>query len=94
MRANVHCIALVGTDVVAGIGGKHTLRHAKGLVITQHGGGKAAALHLCELVNQHIARGYYLALKAKAAAEQKGLAESAAIGEFGEVQLNAFNASQ
>ena len=94
MRANVYCIALVGTDVVAGIGSKHTLRHAKGLVITQHGGGKAAALHLCKLVNQHIARGHYLTFKAQAAAEQKGLAESSAISEFGEVQLNAFNANQ
>ena len=37
MWADMHCIALVGTDVVAGIGGKHTLRHIKWLVITQHG---------------------------------------------------------
>ena len=94
MRANVHCIALVGTDVVARISRQHSLCHIQRLVITQHSACKAAALHLCELVNQHIARGYYLALKAQAAAEQKCLAESAAIGEFGEVQLNAFNASQ
>ena len=90
----MHRIALIRTHIETGVRRQHTLRHVQWLVITQHGGGKAAALHLCELVNQYIARGHDLTLKVQAATEQKGLAESAAIGELGEVQLNAFNASQ
>jgi hypothetical protein len=46
---------------------------------------------LRQLVNQHVACGHDLAFESQAAAEQKRLAESAAIGELGKVQLNAFN---
>ena len=55
---------------------------------------KTTALHLSQLVNQHIARSNNFTLKFQAATEQKSLAESASISELGEVQLNAFNASQ
>ena len=63
-------------------------------VFTQHGRVKAAALHLHELVNQHIAGGAQLACKAQTAAQQKGLAVGAAIGEGWELQVDAGDAVQ
>jgi hypothetical protein len=61
---------------------------------TQDGHIKTRALHLHELVDQHIAGGAQLALKAQSAPQQKGLAVSAAIGEFGEIQVDAANTLQ
>ena len=90
----MHRVALIGTDIKAGVSRQHTLGDIERLVIAQYGSGKAAALHLCELVNQHVTRGHNIAFEAQAAADQKRLAESAAIGEFGKVQLNAFNFRQ
>ena len=46
----------------------------------------------CQLVDQHIARGADFALEAEAAAQQEGLAEGAAVGELGEVQVDAVDA--
>ena len=94
MWADVYRIALVGANVVARVGCKYALGHIQWLVVTQHGAGKAAALHLCELVNQHIARGHNLAFKTQTAAEQKRLAKSSAIGEPGKVQLDGVNVSE
>ena len=90
----MNSIALIRTHIEAGVGSQHTLRHLKRLVIPQHGGGKTAALHLRQLVNQHIASSHNLALEAQTATQQKRLTESTAVGEFGEVEFNAFNAKQ
>jgi hypothetical protein len=60
----------------------------------QHGHVKTGALHLHQLVDQHVARGAQFARKAQAAAQQKGLAVGAAIGEFGELQIDAGHAAQ
>ncbi len=58
------------------------------LVGAQHRAAEAAALHLQQLVNQHIAQRADVARKA-APAKDDGLAEGAAVAEFGEVQGNA-----
>ena len=94
MWVGMHSIALIRANVIAGIGGQHTLRNIQRLVITQHGAGKATALHLGELVYQHIACSHNLAFKTQTAAEQKRLAKSTAIGEFWKVQLDGVYASQ
>ena len=90
----MHSIALIRTQIKAGVGSQHALGHAKGLIITQYRRGEAAALHLSKLVNQHVASGHNFAFKPQAAAEQKRLAESAAIGKFGKIQLDAFDTYQ
>ena len=87
-------IALVRTHIKAGVLCQHTLRNSQRLVVTQYCSSKAAALHLRELVNQHIASSHNLAFEPEPPAEQKCLAEGAAVSEFGEVQLDAFNPSQ
>ena len=51
-------------------------------------------MHLLQLVHQHIAGGANIAFEAAAAAQHQGLAESAAIGEAGEVQFNGQHALQ
>ena len=58
----------------------------------EHGAGEAAAVHVHQLVDQHIARGADVACKAVAPAQQQGLAVSAAVGEFGELQFHALHA--
>jgi hypothetical protein len=58
------------------------------LVGTQNRAAETAALHLTQLVNQHIAHGTNIALKAATASQHQGLAESATIGEFGKLQHN------
>ena len=90
----MYCIALICTRIEAGVRRQHAICYIQRLVIAQHRCGEAAALHLRQLVNQHVAHSHNLAFKAEPAAEQKRLAESSAVGEFGEVQLNAFNADQ
>ena len=62
--------------------------------LLQHGHVKTRALHLHQLVDQYVASGVQLACKAQAAAQQEGLAVSAAVGEFGELQINAGYAAQ
>ena len=94
MWTNFYRIALIRANVKARISRQNTLRYIQRLVITQHGASEAAALHLRQLVNQHVAGGHDLAFEAQAATEQKRLAESASISEFGEVELNAFNIRQ
>jgi len=64
------------------------------LVGAQHGAGKTTALHLAELIDQHIAGGAYLACEPATAAQHQGLAESATIGEFREMQFNGLNVLQ
>ena len=59
------------------------------LVFAQHSHVKASARHLHHLVHQHISGGPNFAFEAQTAAQQEGLAISAAIGELGEVQVNA-----
>ena len=63
MRAHMHSIALIRAQIKAGVGSQHALGHAKGLVITQHRRGEAAALHLSKLVNQYVASGHNFAFK-------------------------------
>ena len=64
------------------------------LVGTQHSAGKTAALHLAELVHQHVAGGADVALETAAATQHQRLAEGAAIAERGEMQLNGVHAVQ
>ena len=90
----MNSIALIRTHIEAGVGSQHTLRHLKRLIIAQQGGGKTAALHLRQLVNQHIASSHDLTFEAQTATQQKRLTESTAVGEFGEVKFNAVNANQ
>ena len=94
MRADLHRITLVFADHITWISGEYARCHCRVLVSTQHGFCKATALHLCELVDQHIAGGTDLTLEAEPAAQQKCLAESPAVAEFGEVQVNAFDLCQ
>jgi hypothetical protein len=58
------------------------------LVGAQHRLGEAAALHLLQLVDQHIAGGPDLAIEAQPAPEQEGLAEGTAVGKTREVQFD------
>jgi hypothetical protein len=51
-------------------------------------------VHVHQLVDQHVARGPYVARKLVAAAQQQGLAVGAAIGELGKLQLHAGHAFQ
>jgi hypothetical protein len=85
-----HRIALVKRGVTV----KLALCKVDVLVSAQHRNVKSAALHLHQLVDQHIARSAQFAFEAEPAAQQKGLAVRTAIGELGEVQVDAFNASQ
>ncbi len=55
---------------------------------------KAGALHLHQLVDQHVAGGADVALEAQAAAQQEGLAVGAAVGELREVQVDALDVVQ
>ena len=52
---------------------------------------KTAACHLLQLVHQHVARGADFACKTGAFAQHHSLGESAAVGEFGEVQIDALD---
>ena len=90
----MHGIALIRADIKAGVGGQCTLSYIKWLVIPQYSSRKPAALHLSQLVNQNVASGHNFAFEPQPAAEQKRLTESAAIGKFGEVQLDTFNRRQ
>jgi len=94
MGTDMHRIALIRTHVKPGVLGQYTVGDTKGLVGAQYGSRKPAALHLRQLVNQHVARSNDFALEPQAAAEQKRLAERAAIGEFWEGQRDGFNAGQ
>eukprot|EP01034_Spumella_vulgaris_P038311 gene38310-47297_t len=73
-RLGVHGVALVEAreqcELALGIRGIHAFG--------QHRAAKTRALHLHQLVDEHIARGADFARKATAAAQQEGLAESAA----------------
>ena len=60
----------------------------------QHGRREAAAGHLLQLVGQHVTGGADLACEAEAAAQQEGLAEGAAVGELGELQVDAVDTGQ
>ena len=59
------------------------------LVGAQHGAIKTGALHLHQLVHQHVAGGADFTRKTQASAQQECLAESATVGELGKVQINA-----
>src|SRR4029453_15027272 len=54
----------------------------------------AHRLHVDQLVDQHLAGGADIAGKAQAGTQQEGLAEGAAVGEFGEMQVDALHAGQ
>ncbi len=62
--------------------------------LAQHGHIKTGALHLHQLVDQHVTCGAQFARKAQTAAQQEGLAVGAAVSEFGELQVNAGHAAQ
>ena len=83
----MHRVALVEAFVVA----QQALAVRRVLVGAQHGAGKTTALHLQQLVNQHVAVGADVTREA-ATAQHKRLAEGAAIGELGKVQVNARHA--
>ena len=68
MWAHMHSIALIRAQIETGVVGQHAFCHAKCLVITQYRGGEAAALHLSQLVNQHVASGHNFAFKPQATA--------------------------
>jgi hypothetical protein len=90
MGLNLHGIALVKAVKLA-----QQLRSV--LCILSFGQdrfGETGALHLQQLVDQHIARGANVARKSQAAAQQKGLAEGASVGELGEVQHHAGDVAQ
>ncbi len=78
--------ALEAVELALGIG------HVQ--AFAQHGHVEAAAGHLHQLVDQHVAGGAQLARKLQAAAQQAGLAEGPAVGELGELQVNAVDARQ
>jgi hypothetical protein len=61
------------------------------LRVGQDRAAETAARHLLQLVHPHIAAGADVAAEAMAAAQQPGLAERAAVGEFGKVQLDALH---
>ena len=60
----------------------------------QNSAGKTTAVHVDQLVNQHIARGADIALKAVAPAQQHGLGVGTAIGKFRKVQHHLLDALQ
>ena len=64
------------------------------LVCAQNSTAKTAALHLAELVNQHVASGADVSGEAATTAQHQGLAEGAAVSEFGEMQFNGLNVLQ
>ena len=68
MRAGLYGIALVFTHVIAWVRAEYALSHAWVLVGAKHGAGEAAALHLRQLVYEHIACRSDFALKTQAAA--------------------------
>jgi len=70
---------------------KLALRVGWVLVFTQDGGVKTTALHLHQLVNQHVAGGANFAFETETTTQQKCLTEGPAIAEFGEVQVNPVN---
>ena len=61
------------------------------LIGSENGTGETGALHLHDLVDQDLTRGADVAHKSTPAAKHDGLAESAPIGEFGEMQVDAPN---
>jgi hypothetical protein len=58
---------------------------------TQHSDVKSCACHGHQLINEDIARSANFTLETQAASKQKSLTVSAAIGEFGKVQVDALN---
>src|SRR2546427_350220 len=78
--------AVEAVQLALGVGDVHAF--------AQHGHVEAAALHLHQLVDQHVAGGADFALEAQALAQQAGLAEGAAIGELGKVEVDALHAGQ
>jgi hypothetical protein len=90
MRVCSHGVSLVKSWVAIEL----ALRVGSILVCAQHRGVKAAALHLHQLVNQYVTGGADFALEPESTAQQKRLAERAAVGEFGKAQVNAVNPFQ
>ena len=60
----------------------------------EHGHVESAALHVHQLVDQHVTRGANLARKFQTLAQQPRLAVSAPVGEFGELQVDACDTAQ
>jgi hypothetical protein len=58
------------------------------LICPKQGAAKPAALHLHQLVNEHIALGANIPLKPPTP-KNKCLAKSASVGELGKVKVNA-----
>ena len=69
MWTDFYCIALIRANVIARVSRQYTPGYVHWLVIAQYGAGKAAALHLCKLVNQHVTCSHNLALETQPAAE-------------------------
>ena len=90
MGCDVNGIALVETGKL----GQQLFSVGQVLVGTQHGLCEAGALHLQQLVDQHIPSGTDVAPEAQAAAQQEGLTERTAIAELGKVQIHTVNAIQ
>lgn len=86
MGFHVHRIALVEGVVLR----QQLLCVLDALVGAQHGLRETTALHLRQLVDQHVANGADFAGEAQAAAQQEGLAEGAAVGEGGKLQLQVW----
>ena len=88
MRLHVKRIALVkGFKALEGVGCDLQV-----LILTKHRAGKSRSLHLQDLVNEHVAKGSDVGFEALASSEHDRLGVSAAIGEFGEMELDALNA--
>ena len=90
MRLYCHCVALIEGAVAVELG----LGEVDVLVGAQHRHIKTGALHLHQLVNQHVAGRAELAGKTQPAAQQERLAVGAAVGELGEVQVDAVYAGK
>jgi hypothetical protein len=89
----LHSVALVAAHAKSGVVGQHAFGQRQRLVGAHHGHVKAAALHLSQLIYQHVTGCANLALEFASSAQQKSLAVGAAVGELGEMQINAFNPS-
>ena len=94
MRFDMNSIALIRTRAITRISSEHAFSDRHVLIGAQHRDVKTAALHLRQLIHQHVAGGADFSAEFKPPAQEKCLAESAAVSEFRKVQVDSVDAGE
>ena len=94
MRFDMNSIALIRTRAITRISSEHAFSDRHVLIGAQHRDVKTAALHLRQLIHQHVASGADFTFEFETPPQQKRLAEGAAVSEFRKVQVDSVDAGE